>query len=379
VREIKQQMTNAEIRRVNASNLLTSMIAARERTRGELAAQNDVSVMTVKKIVDELLALGLLQEKTLQDAAVGRKPKLLSIPPKWGAFVCLSLTSKLFFSYVLYNLYGEIIEERQWRLDEARSYRENLDAFIRQICADVGKSNLELIGVGASVPSAYYSAEDRVNGDLIPALKDIKLKALLTEAFHIENVLVAHDVFVAAQSEYDARAENSMFYFYVGDGVGGALIDRGNWHTGENRLAGEVGQWIIHTSAGERTFESCVSVPALLAAQPGVRFLELLQMADEGVTEAVAALDRAAETIAQVLYNVAWVLNPQSIVVGSSYQRYAERIVAACTAYNKRLTNLPIRMKITVEQSGLNKYGDTRGCFHLLRKHWVDKSTERND
>lgn len=374
---MKEQLTNQSIRKSNMSNLLMSIIDSRKIMRSELAEQNGISVMTVKKIVDELMALEIVQEKYIQGSGVGRKPKALQISDKLGLCVCISLTSKLFFSYIIYNVYGDIMEERQYKVDEQFSYQDNLYHLITLLKADIDKINLKLLGVGISVPGAYYSEEDVINYDLIPEFNNLHLMQIFSREFQIENIIITHDVFVAAQAEYDLlEKDSSLFYFYVGDGVGGAFIEKNIWHIGENQVAGEIGQFIINTEHGESTLESCTAIPFLVdqlqSSYPGASFLTLLQEYDKQSSDVVALIDSAAEKIAQSLYNVAWVLNPHRIVINSSYQRYAEIIAHKCNEYNQRLNNLPIRMHIEVLPSSLSNTGEMQGCFNLLRRKWVE-------
>lgn len=374
---MKKQLTNQSIRKRNKINMLLSLIEVRESTRSELAERNGISVMTVKKIVGELMEAGIVQEKEVLDTSLGRKPRAVEIHSRFGATVCVSLTSKLFFRYVLYDLYGELLEECRYKIEPQHSYRDNLYGLIAKMKSGVEKSGLELLGIGISVPGAYYSDEDVVNYDLIPPLCNLHLHSIFTEAFGLDNILITHDVFIAAQAEYDLmKKAGSLFYFYVGDGVGGAFIDRGKWHTGATLVAGEVGQCILRTEQGEQTLEACTSIPVLEARLrplfPKASFAQLLQMYDEKVPEVVAVIDEAAGWIARSLYNVAWVLNPHCIVIGSSFRRYAEIIAEACRVYNERLETLPIRMEVAVVPSQLPQYGELLGCFRLLKRNWVE-------
>lgn len=373
---MKKQLTNQSIRKTNTTNLLLSLIEARECTRNELAERNGISVMTVKKIVDDRVAAGILEEKEVLDTGLGRKPRAIRISGRFGATVCVSLTARRSFTYVIYDLYGELLEERRYPLEAPYGYRENLELLMDRIRADVEKTGLELIGIGVAVPGAYYSDEDAVNYDLIPQLRGLRLRGMFAAAFGIDNILITHDVFIAAQAEYDLQRTDNLFYFYVGDGVGGAFIERGRWHTGRNLVAGEVGQCLVDTEQGEQTLEACTSAPALLERLrpcfPEESFPQLLRLYDERVPEVVERVDEALSRIARCLYNVAWVLGPDRIVIGSSCRRYAELIAGACREYNTRLRSLPIPMEVEVLPSRLPQYGELLGCFRLIRNKWVE-------
>ncbi len=73
------------------------------------------------------------------------------------------------------------------------------------------------------VPSAYDEKVDLVNYDLIADFKELHIRSLFEEEFGLKNVLILHDVFAAARSEYDSLNPEmeSQFYFYCGYGSRG--------------------------------------------------------------------------------------------------------------------------------------------------------------
>ena len=77
--EKKQILTVKNIRNVNMENILQSMIQNRNVTRSVLAKENQISLMTVKHIVDSLLEAGIIKEKESVSGDVGRNPKTLEI------------------------------------------------------------------------------------------------------------------------------------------------------------------------------------------------------------------------------------------------------------------------------------------------------------
>ena len=72
--------------------------------RDELASENGISIMTVKKIIAEFLACGVVEEEEVS-SSVGRRPKVLKIAEKYGVIACVSLTSQEFFSYQIIDFY----------------------------------------------------------------------------------------------------------------------------------------------------------------------------------------------------------------------------------------------------------------------------------
>ena len=89
----KQTLTVSSIRNINVANIMQSILRDKTKTRSELAKENHISVMTVKHIVDDLIANDILVEKVCEGNDVGRKPKALQINEKYGNIVCINLTS----------------------------------------------------------------------------------------------------------------------------------------------------------------------------------------------------------------------------------------------------------------------------------------------
>ena len=54
----KQTLTVSSIRNINVANIMQSILRDKTKTRSELAKENHISVMTVKHIVDDLIATG---------------------------------------------------------------------------------------------------------------------------------------------------------------------------------------------------------------------------------------------------------------------------------------------------------------------------------
>ena len=373
---MKDILTNKSIRETNQLNIINSIIKGKEVLRNELATDNHISIMTVKKIVDDLIASGIVVEQIF-NTSMGRKPKALSIAPKFGNIACVNLTSKEYFSYNIFNIYGEVVEARELRIDDQYSYRENLERMVIQLNSDLNRTGMLTVGIGVSVPSAYYEQQDLVNFDLIPEFKDLHMKKFFCKAFDVDNVLVLHDVFTAAQAEFiiSNPRVNSLFYFYVGDGVGGAFIENGKLLSGENLVAGEVGQFIVTSDQGESTLEAEVSILSILNEArdqyPDITFPSVLSLYQSDDAFIKNIINRKLSIINQCLYNISWVLNPAKIIIDSNYKKFAELISNSAMAFNERMKKLPIPNSIIVSPSELIEHKAMQGCFNLTLDRWV--------
>ena len=378
----KQTLTVSNIRNINVANIMQSILRDKTKTRSELAKENHISVMTVKHIVDDLIANDILVEKVCEGNDVGRKPKALQINEKYGNIVCINLTSVDEISFLIYDIYEVQKEEQTLEFDTGRSYRENLLRAVDMIEEKLAAMHTVTVGVAVFVPSAYYEDVDLVNYDLIADFKELHIRQLFTDAFGISNILILHDVVPAAWSEYESMdsESDSQFYFYCGHGVGGFFIHRGTAVMGEELMAGEVGKMLLLTDSAEKrftTFEDMISVSVLnrklREAGIGKTFKEVIRDYEEQGEDARRIVDEALDTIVRVLYNLLWVYNPGTLVVDSCYSDYSRLIMTRFQAFVESLANEAIPIHVEVRQALYDEYHMMRGCFHMVRDAWVDE------
>lgn len=376
----KELLTVKNIRENNKTNILKELVRGKDLTRNDLAKKSSISLMTVKHIVDDLVGDGIIEEHA-SSASVGRKPKALNISKRYGNIVCVNLTSTQSMSYIVYDLKRNVLVQNTLHFEaQKRIYKEKLSELLGEIKEELEKIPTETVGIGVSVPSAYYEAEDLANYDLIPEFKDFHIRQFFQEQFELENVEVVHDVVSAAKSEYEAKPvrDDSLFYLYCGFGVGGCFVLRGEAVTGEDLLAGEVGKIQMNNPYGDgiRSLEEIVSVPGILEKVhervPGLQFEEILQRYREGDGKITPVLNKALESISRVLYNLVWLFNPTKFVVDSCYQDYAKLITEKGREYLQCFRKEDIYVTTEVEQTKYDEYHEMRGCFRSVLQKWME-------
>lgn len=378
--EKKQILTVKNIRNVNIENILQSMLRGENMTRSDLARENNISLMTVKHVVDNLTASGILVEKESQSGEVGRKPKVLALSEHYGSIVCLNLTSREEIRFLIYDIYRNLLAEQSLPLSADAAYREVLASAIWEIRKSIAKIGTEMVGIAVFVPSAYDEAEDLVNYDLIPDFKELHIRALFQKEFDIKNIWVLHDVFAAARSEYDSLNPKleSQFYFYCGYGVGGFFIHRDVAVSGAEKMAGEVGKMLVSMDGREHTastLEDIVSISAVKKkmADQGMdlHFTELLELYEAKDEQAVQILTPVFNTVSRVLYNLLWVYNPTRIVIDSCKNGYSRLITEHFQQFMENMRDDAIPIHVQIRQAKYDEYHMMRGCFHMVRNAWV--------
>ena len=379
----KQTLTVSNIRNVNITNIMQDIIRDKSKTRNELSKKNHISLMTVKHIVDDLIEMGILVEKASTGNDVGRKPKALEIAESYGNIVCVNLTSVDEISFLIYDIYENLLDSQTVEFREGCDYKENLLTAIAKVRERLCLLQTKTVGIAVFVPSAYYEDVDLVNYDLIADFKELHIKKLFMEELSIDNVRVFHDVVPAAHSEYNSQEGSlgSQFYFYCGYGVGGFFIHEGVAVAGADLMAGEVGKMLIADPSGNgyTTLEELISVNALnkKLREHGIqkKFRKLLTGEEPLSEEEMRILDEVLELIARVLYNLLWVYNPDRLVIDSCYKEYGALIVERFEKFMKEMKNEAIPIDVQVRQALYDEYHMMRGCFRMMREAWVEEIT----
>lgn len=376
----RQVLTVKNIRNENVKNILRSVLKNHSTTRSILAEENNISLMTVKHVVDSLIHAGVLTEKDGACSEVGRKPKVLEFSEKYGNILCVNLNSRDEIRFLIYDIYESLLVEQRITLEDEVSYREEVRKAIKNIKACLREIATETVGIAVFVPGAYNEKMDLINYDLIPDFKELRLRALFEKEFGIKNIRILHDVFAAARSEYDSlnpRME-SQFYFYCGYGVGGFFIYRDHNIAGAENMAGEVGKMLVSMNGDEEIYTTLEDVVSVAAVKKEMKkqgmhmdFEEMIASYQAGDHMAVRMLTPVLNTINKVLYNLLWVYNPTRIIVDSCKSSYSQVIAMQFQSFLKKMANDAIPIHVEVREAKYNEYHTMRGCFSMSRDAWI--------
>lgn len=374
----KDNLTSKSIRSNNSYNILKGLIEQEKLQRSELTYYSKVSVITVNKIVDKLLTAGILEETTAE-SNLGRKPKELTFAKDLGCFCCMNLCKVSQIGYFIYDIHSRLLEEGIVSVEKQADFSTAFITCLDKIGETAATLNKPLLGVSVSVPSVYYDQEDAVNCDLIPGLKDVHLKQQISEALGLGNVLIIHDVCAAASLEYQLADSDSLYYFYLGDGLGSAYVRRGELIQGDSCAAGEIGQGVITVDGETYTYESILSVTGLcrwLGASSQQELEHLLDQYPALEDWEKKRFDAVFNIAGDLLYNICWILNPGTIVIDSSISLLAKFLQLVTQEKCENLKSSPIRNRVQVVLPREKNHYAMSGCVLLLVEHWIDEILE---
>ena len=308
-------------------------------TRNEIAKLSNLSLMTVSNIVEHLDRFDLiLHDSKEQTSMVGRKAELLSIKKGSKKFIIIDLTS-LKFSFVVLNLDLAVhYSFNKWRYQAKDSYQDNLGDFLSVIKEYIHTTSFvsDIIGIGVSVPGPYDVNDDIVISKRIQALMEIRLKSSISSII-LDNMLVDCDIFIDEDVKFAALANmmrvpeyrnKTIYYAYIGEGVGGAISVNGNILRGASSFAGDMGQVLVNENTN---FEELLSAVAFANEMLGsdntigyigddVDFMEMLKVFQADHPDKFnKQFEKYCKFIALALYNVIWFIDPHAMIIECEY------------------------------------------------------------
>lgn len=345
------RLTVKDIRTKNKINVLTAIVNSNGITRNELAKRANVSLMTITNVVDELLDAGYIYE-TKTESSIGRTPTNLFIDDSLGIFVSVDLTSTKQNEYIMYDLKKKIIFSDTYTYDNSISYIDNINKLMSILKKALDKFNVNLLGIGLAVPGAYIPDKDIILTSLIKEHQNINLMKMFKKYFNINNIVIGHDVNMAARAEYNAlKPDSSLFYIYIGEGVGGTYINSGDVLKGKDLIAGDLGQVEVIIDNQAKTIQEVISIPSITKSVKEsigeFSISEIIRKYLEDDKKIAEFMEKILDTISRQINNICWLYNPNYIIISSSDRQLSRIIIDYSTKILETKNNGFISTKLS--------------------------------
>lgn len=373
----KSMLSINQVKIQNRKRVFKELSTQHATTRLDISRKVKLSAATVSSIVEEFVRTGIIVEVKDNKSTVGRKPNMLIFQPDALKMICIDLTSKQ-FSFSVKNL--ALISEKVvvYEFDNELSYEDNLLQFcklIKQVIETEYKGQ-QLIGIGISVPGPYNQPKDRVMNNLIPEICELSIHRFFSEQFPLP-IQIDQDVKYAAKAEVqhiDHYESKSIFFLYLGLGVGGAVSINNDIYGGAQAFAGEIGQLIVSDG---RNLEELISWKRMIAAAlshhaPAEAIPEFLRARwSEKDAWLLKEIDDVASHLSIAVTNAVWLLNPHVFIIGGAYNIFGplfiDKIKEKMTGrFPEFLDDLQIIFSHYEENSALV------GAGSMVREEWLD-------
>ena len=324
-----------EVRRHNLSLALSIVHTAGSITRSELTERTGLSRSTIKALVAELVALGVLTETGTAGSRSGAgRPSLVVRPHRSSVHVLAADVGVDRVVVGAYGLGGGFAARRLGRFASAEPTADEVVALLRTLVDEVTaevtaeSAGSRALGLAVALP-AIVGREDGVVR-FAPNLGwvDEPLGERIRSAFPGLRVLVGNDGDLGAMGEHlrgAAQGVDDLVYVHGDMGIGAGFVLGGRLVTGVSGYAGEVGH-MVTAPAGARCrcgVRGCweTEVGALAIAEAvgargvAVRELGRLVRATAGGPRP-AALEAVADAVGRGVATLVNVLNPGTVVLG---------------------------------------------------------------
>lgn len=319
-----------DIRLTNITKLARIITGDTHTTRRELAKQLGLSLMTVTTLVDQLLKLQLivtLPQKS--ESKNGRKADLLTLNADQKTILVLDLRDYDFTCDFLDLRFCSQGESFQYFYDNTKKYEENLDCFLEQVEKQLRRKKLwqSILGISVVVPGPFQPETGGVMNKRIPELCVLNIKQRVYEHFPKSILFVDEDVKFTAYSllEDTIRLEDkTVLYVYIGEGVGGGIINNLEILLGKNSIAGDMGQMMANAS---QNYEELLNIRHLYQEVMGVSgshdainlVEQLCAVKEKDPDRVMNGLKKCYKNLGGLLYNAIWMVNPHIVVIDCEY------------------------------------------------------------
>jgi len=366
---ITPTITATEMRGINRSAVLETIRLRGPIARIQIAELLQISLPTVIRVVDELIAENLIKPTGSKEWSGGRKRPLLEFNSDGHIIIGIDMDETRLYGAVV-DLAGNILHETF--LPHHTKGVECYDFLVRiidQLLAFARLTGKNIRGIGVGAPGITYYEKGVVQWAPTIEWRNLPLKEKLEERFQIP-VVLDNDVNLSALGEMwfgVGRGCTNLVLVIVGSGIGAGIIIDGGIYRGSHLTAGEIGFMLPDRSylgirrEGYGTLESLASVVGIaerarqkLAGQSSAT--ELAAITAEDVLNAYRrreewALPIVTDTIdylAQMIATLSVCFDPDIIVLSGEIAKSADFLIQPIL---KRIDGIiPICPKLVVSE-----------------------------
>jgi glucokinase len=328
------------LRRTNAELLLRLLRKAGPCSKADLVRASGLSAPTVTNVVAQLASAGLVEAIGEGASTGGRPPDILRFRAERACLMAVEI-SQGFVALLAADLEGRELSRARatftWERSNPKGICELIGREVRLLLRKLKKPPEHLLRVVVSVPAIV----DRKTGIVVSLSKlnawnNVPLEAMLSRELNCP-VEAENDTNLAARGEFArgvARGERNFVYVTIGEGVGAGIFIDGKVYHGARFSAGEIGYLRVPsvsredpTIRGHGRLEKMLGTPGILKAWRGAggragarlkvnRAMDVFDLAAAGNADAKRILRRKARILADVVLDLALILNPGMILLG---------------------------------------------------------------
>ena len=327
------------LRQTNAEILLRLLRESGPCSKADLVRASGLSAPSVTNVVATLISIGLVETVGEADSTGGRPPDILRFKAEHGCVAGVEITRSV-IRFLLVDLSGRELAQSETLIKKSKSTP-------RQICRQIAKelrqllrkrplSQHQLFHVTVGVPAIVNVDEGTVLAfTALQSWNRVPLGPMLARDLKCQ-VLVDNDTNLAAQGEFHcgaARGVSDFVFITIGEGVGAGVFLNGRTYRGSQWSAGEIGYLRVPDISREHPsihkygkLETALSASGILKSWRSdgqmtsrsrvIRAADVWDLAASGNAEAKRLLRQRATILADVILDLALILNPCLVLLG---------------------------------------------------------------
>ena len=223
------KIVQTNIKNENTRAIFYEIVSARREaiSRAEIAKRTSLSLMTVGKVADNLIARGMVSQAKPATGNAGRRAGLLTV--SGNLFMLITDLSTDVFRASVFTLMLDEIDSITYTYNDSLFPEDNLTIFFRETASLLMKHLREKTMIGSAVcVSGIYDAEsDTVSDERIDRLMGVKIAYTMRRSIGFAPDKIMNRTDAAASSLITGRgahAASSAIAIFIGDDITGRIV-----------------------------------------------------------------------------------------------------------------------------------------------------------
>lgn len=241
------------IKQNNLKKLITAIRFTDNLTKKDISSQTKLSIATITNLCNELGAKGAVSEGGHSpQMRAGRTPNLMKFCYDRFYVMALDFQFDDVVGIALLNLRNEICFSDSLVIPSNAGVEELIATARKRLqeAAEKLGPDIQIIGVGASIPAVYDRNDGLIKCSSIARYQNIPLKEMLKKEFGCP-AYVDNCANLRAISAYAQHPASNIVCLDISQGVGGGVIIEGEVLRGKNGYATE----LAHIPLGDKTLK----------------------------------------------------------------------------------------------------------------------------
>lgn len=384
MKRIVSQMTRENLKELHQKEIFLHTLRSETGiSRAELTEKMKLSFPSVSALVDEMIDGGVLQETgALEMGARGRPRTLLRVRSDYVQVPVLELLENG-YRFVLFDLYGHVLEERFLPFDrglEERDWRPSMEA----LCGPAEEA-FKSLGESYRFSDVMLTIPGNINEQGAFSSSSASMVSPPDFIAHLEAAVGRKvipmnraDSFAYAERRYSPVSQDYI-YLHLSEGVGAGIIREGRIFRSKPWRAGEIGHMSVDYNGprcrcGNRgCLELYISTTAIArecaAFTDGCAdYSKVCSRYNCGDSSIVPILMEKTRMLASALNNI-FALHPVSdVIIGGTITQLGEDFLKQLETEIANHTSRMYKGKFTIAFSNNHSDDSTIGAFY----HYVD-------